>query len=105
MQLQIFKQYLGGNPGLVQTGLVHLGGVFFSQSGIILAGLGIMTGILFFIADTSEKLGTKIGGHLLGAWLVAGCLMHLFNIHFSGSGVILVVLGVAAGVMVLINRR
>lgn len=49
MQLQIFKQYLGGNPGLVQTGLVHLGGVFFSQSGIILAVLGVAAGVMVLI--------------------------------------------------------
>jgi hypothetical protein len=51
---------------LVLTGLVHLGGVSFSKSGIILAVLGIVTGILFFIANSSEKIGTQIGSMLLG---------------------------------------
>ncbi len=90
---------------LVLTGLVHLGGVSFSQSGIILAVLGIVTGILFFIADRSEKIGTQIGSILLGTWLVAGGLMTIFHIHFTGSGVIFAVLAAAAGVMVLITRR
>jgi len=90
---------------LVLTGLVHLGGVSFTKSGIILAVLGIVTGILFFVANSSEKIGTQIGGILLGTWLVAGSLVSLFNVHFRGSGVILAVLGVAAGVMVLIARR
>lgn len=90
---------------LVLTGLVHLGGISFSKSGILLAVLGIVTGILFFIADSSEKLGKQIGSIFLGVWLVAGGLVSLFHVHFSGSGVILAVLSVAAGVMVLINRR
>jgi hypothetical protein len=90
---------------LVLTGLVHLGGISFSKSGIILAVLGIVTGILLFIADSSEKIGTHTGSILLGIWLVAGGLVSLFHIRFTGSGVILAVLAVAAGVMVLITRR
>jgi hypothetical protein len=89
---------------LVLTGLVHLGGISFSKSGIILAVLGIVTGILFFIADRSEKLATQIGSIFLGTWLVAGGLVSLFHVHFAGSGVILAVLAFAAGVMLLITR-
>jgi len=90
---------------LVLTGLVHLGGVSFAKSGIILAVLGIVTGILFFFADSSERIGIQLGSLLLGAWLVAGGLVSLFHVRFTGSSVILAVLGAAAGVMVLINRR
>ncbi|MHB8843688.1 MAG: hypothetical protein ACYC7L_02980 [Nitrospirota bacterium] len=90
---------------LVLTGLIRLGGVSFPKSGTVLIVLGIVTGILIIVANSSEKISTQIGGILLGTWLVAGGLMVLFNIHFSGSGVILAVLGVAAGVMVLIARR
>lgn len=90
---------------LIITGLIHLGGISFSKSGIILAVLGIVTGILFFIADSGEKIGTQIGSVLLGTWLVAGGLVSLFHVRFTGSGVVLAVLAVAAGVMVLITRR
>jgi hypothetical protein len=89
---------------LVLTGLVHLGGISFSKSSIILAALGIVTGIMFFIADRSEKIATQIGSIFLGVWLVAGGLMSLFHLHFAGSGVILAVLALAAGFMVLITR-
>jgi hypothetical protein len=37
--------------------------------------------------------------------MVAGGLVSLFPVRFTGSSVILAVLGVAAGVMVLIARR
>jgi hypothetical protein len=90
---------------LVLTGLLHLGGVSFPKSGVIVALLGIVTGILLFIANSSDKIVTQIGGILLGTWLVAGGLVSLFHVSFPGSGVILAVLGVAAGAMVLIARR
>jgi hypothetical protein len=90
---------------LVLTGLVRLGGVSFSKSAIVLAVFGIVTGILFFVAHSSEKISTQSGAILLGAWLAAGGLMTVFNIRFTGSSVILAVLGVAAGVMILIIRR
>ena len=64
-----------------------------------------MTGILFFIADSSEKISTHIGSILLGVWLVAGGLESLFHVRFTGSGVILAVIALAAGIMVLITRR
>ncbi|NTW58638.1 MAG: hypothetical protein HGB21_02585 [Nitrospirae bacterium] len=67
--------------------------------------LGIVTGILFFIADSREKIGMHMGSILLGVWLAAGGLMSLFHVRFTGSGLILAVLAAAAGVMVLITRR
>ncbi len=89
---------------LVLTGLHHLGGVSFPKSGIIIAVLGIVVGILFFFADSSEKFGKQISSILLGTWLVAGGLVSLFHLSFSGSGIILAALAVAAGVLVLIVR-
>lgn len=64
-----------------------------------------MTGILFIIADSSEKTGMQRGSIFLGVWLAAGGLMSHFHVRFTGSGVMLAVLAVAAGVMVLITRR
>jgi hypothetical protein len=90
---------------LVLTGLIHLGGAQFPHSGVILAVLGVVTGILFFFADSSEKLATQIGSILLGTWLVAEGLVSLFHVRFSGSGIILAALAVAAGIMVVIGRR
>jgi len=55
-----------------------------------------VTGILFFIADSSEKAGTHIGSILLGVWLAAGGLMSLLHVRFTGSGVIPAVLALAA---------
>ncbi len=90
---------------LVMTGLLHLGGIAFPHSAIILSVLGIMAGVAFFFADRSEKLSTQMGSILLGLWLVVGGLVSLLHLHFAGSGVILAVLSVAAGIIVLVLRR
>ena len=89
---------------LVLTGLVRLGGISLPKSGIILAALGIVIGILFFFADRGEKLATQIGSIFLGIWLVAGGLVSLFHVHFAGSSALLAVLALAAGVMLVITR-
>jgi hypothetical protein len=90
---------------LVLTGLVHLGDISFSKSGIILAVLGVVTGALFFIAVSREKIDMHIGSFLLGVWLVACGLVSLFHVRFTGSGVILAVLALVVVVTVLITRR
>ncbi len=86
---------------LIVTGLVFLGGLRFSGSGIILAVLGIVAGILFLLPDSSEKLWSRMGSVLLGVWLVAGGLVALFHIHFPGSGTVLAILSVASGVLII----
>jgi hypothetical protein len=89
---------------LVVSGLVILGGLHFSASGTVLSVLGIVTGILFLLADRSENLWPRLGDILLGAWLIAGGLLPLLHLRFDGRGVLLAVLGVAAGVIILIRR-
>jgi hypothetical protein len=41
---------------------------------------------------------------LLGVWLILGGLMPLFSISFSGAGIIMAILAIAAGVLILIGR-
>ncbi len=89
---------------LIVTGLIFLGGLRFSGSGIILAVLGIVAGILFLLAGSSEKLWSRMGFVLLGVWLVAGGLVPLFHIHFPGSGAVLAVLSVASGVLIIFRH-
>jgi hypothetical protein len=45
-----------------------------------------------------------MGNILLGIWLLATGLMPLLHIRFSGSGVVLAVISIAAGVLILIRR-
>jgi len=88
---------------LIVTGLVYLGGLRFASSGTLLAALGAITGLLLILADQSEKLWPRLGSIILGLWLLTNGLFALFHLHFSGSGVILEVLAVAAGVLILLR--
>ena len=51
---------------LIVTGMVTLGGIRFSGSGVILGVLAVLTGILFLLVDRSEKLWPRMGNILLG---------------------------------------
>ncbi len=90
---------------LILTGLHQLGGVSFPKSSIILAVLAAVTGIVFFFADSSEKISKQLGSILLGVYLVMIGAMSLFHISFPGSYVILAAIAVAAGVVVALTRR
>jgi hypothetical protein len=46
----------------------------------------------------------NLGMLLLGIWLILGGLMPLFNLSFSGVGIIMAILAIAAGVLILIGR-
>jgi hypothetical protein len=51
------------------------------------------------------KLTGRWGPRLLGAWLIALALLELVPaLHFSGSAVLLALLGGAAGVLLLLDR-
>jgi ABC-type glucose/galactose transport system permease subunit len=89
---------------LVLTGLLALGGIRFSGSRTFVAVLGIVAGILFLPGDRSEKMWPRLESILLGVWLLASGLIPLLHIRFDGSGVLLAVLSVAAGIVVLIRR-
>jgi hypothetical protein len=88
---------------LVLKGLVALGGIRFPGLGVILAVLGIVAGILFLMADRGEQLLPRLGTTLLGVWLLVSGLMPLLHLNFTGSGVVLAVLAIAAGALILIK--
>lgn len=89
---------------LVLTGLVRLGGIRFSKSGTFAAALAVVVGILFLMADRSERLWARMGTIFLGAWLLSTGLMSLLHIQFSGSDVIMAAISIAAGVLILIQH-
>jgi hypothetical protein len=50
------------------------------------------------------KLTKNLGMLLLGIWLILGGLIPLLNLSFSGLGVLMGILAVAAGACILIGR-
>jgi hypothetical protein len=47
---------------------------------------------------------SKIGAVMLGIWLILKGIIPLLHINFSGSGTVLAILAIAAGVLILLDR-
>ncbi len=47
---------------------------------------------------------SKIGAVVLGIWLVLKGIIPLLHLSFSGSGTVLSILAIAAGVLILLDR-
>ena len=50
------------------------------------------------------KLTKNIGMLLLSVWLIATGLISILNLSFSGLGVIMAILAIAAGIFILLGR-
>ncbi len=50
-----------------------------------------------------KSLRNRLGILLLGVWLVLEGLLPLLNVHFSGSGTVMSLLAIAAGVLLLLG--
>jgi hypothetical protein len=55
--------------------------------------------------ERSKALNRKWGVIVLGIWLILGGLLPLLNLNFSGSGIVLAVLAIAAGGLLLIGNK
>jgi hypothetical protein len=50
------------------------------------------------------RLTRNLGMLLLAIWLILGGVMPLIHLSFSGAGMIMAILAIAAGVLILIGR-
>jgi hypothetical protein len=50
-----------------------------------------------------KSLRNRLGIVLLSLWLILGGLLPLLNVHFAGSGTVLSVLAIAAGLLLLLG--
>jgi hypothetical protein len=97
------------NPGiillgiwLVAQGLVSLIGITFQGRDVILALLALAAGVLLLIG--SHRWRSNLGTILLGIWLILTGLLPLTGFTFNGLGVLMALLGIAAGVLLLLRR-
>ena len=49
------------------------------------------------------KLTKNLGMLLLGIWLILTGIMPLLNLRFSGSGTLMAILAIAAGILILLR--
>jgi hypothetical protein len=88
---------------LVLAGLLPLiGGL--GGLGIVLDILAVVAGILLLYALGRRDPLADLGMLLLGLWLVLSALLSILGVGFPGSGVVLAVLALAAGILILIGR-
>lgn len=90
---------------LILRGLITLADLSFQGSSTVLAILAIAAGALLLLADWGEKFSTHIADFVLGAWLILAGIVPLFDIHFRGSHAVLDVVGLLAGVLIIMRRK
>ena len=88
---------------LILTGLTPLLNLNIPSSGMVLAVIAIVAGILILL-EIREKPSKNIGRLLLSIWLIAMGLFPLLNVEFSAKDVIMAVVALVAGVMLLLGR-
>lgn len=89
---------------LILTGLLPLLDLNFPGSGIVLAVLALAAGILLILGGRKPKFRENLGILLLGIWLIVRGLFSLLDLSFTGTGTLLAVLAIAAGVLLLLGR-
>ena len=50
------------------------------------------------------KLSRNLGTILLSLWLILTGLTHFLNLHFTGYGILMAILAIAAGIFLLLGR-
>jgi hypothetical protein len=50
------------------------------------------------------KMTSNIGMLLLGVWLILSGLIPLLSISFSGLGMVMAILAIAAGILIVVGR-
>jgi len=89
---------------LVIRGLFSLIDASFPGLGLVLDILAIAAGALILYAVTRKNPLGNLGRLLLSGWLILMGLLSLLSLSFAGSGTVLAVLALAAGILLLVGR-
>jgi hypothetical protein len=89
---------------LIAAGLVSLFHLSFPYQEAVLAALAVAAGLLILLEGRGLAWGRNLGILLLAIWLIAFGLLSLFNLRLPASEQILAILGLAAGVLLLLKR-
>ncbi len=90
---------------LILRGLITLTDFGFQGSTTILAITAVVAGALLILADWNDKFSTRIADFVLGLWLILVGIIPLFGIRFRGSRAVLEVIGMLAGVLIILRKR
>jgi len=89
---------------LVITALLSVLSVGISGLGLVLDLVAVAGGGLILFGAARKGPKDYLGQLLLGAWLALVGLLSLLSLGFSGSGTVLALLALAAGVVLLLGR-
>ncbi|HEX9013036.1 MAG TPA: hypothetical protein VF813_05950 [Anaerolineaceae bacterium] len=89
---------------LVLEGLVTLFKIDIPSLTLILPILAILAGVLVLLRIRDSKPIVNLGMLLLALWLILTGLIPLLRINQADLGLVMAVLGVAAGVLLLLGQ-
>jgi hypothetical protein len=90
---------------LIALGALALFTIGIASAGTLLAILAIAAGVLILWDLRGTRLNNNLGMLLLGIYLILWGALPLLSIGFPSSDLILDLLAIAAGVLLLLNRR
>lgn len=92
-------------PGiwLLATGLIGLINLSFMSMGLIMAVLAIAAGAAMLLT-LEGSAANNIGVILAGGWFLLTGLFSLISFSFSGLGLVMSLLAIAAGVLLLLGK-
>jgi hypothetical protein len=89
---------------LILVGLMPFIGMSLPFAGELVMILAILAGIFLLISLKGTTPFARIGLILLAIWLIAGAAIPLLRIDIPGEGLMLTILGIVAGVFIVIRR-
>jgi uncharacterized protein YhhL (DUF1145 family) len=89
---------------LIAAGVLALFSISFPYQDTLLAGLAVAAGLFILVEGRGLSWRRNLGVLLLAVWLVAIGLVSLLNLRLPASEQLLAILGLAAGVLLLLKR-
>ena len=92
---------LGG--WLIATHVVKLANIHFAYDRMIFASLALLAGTALLLHAIKSKLG-DIGVFFLSLWLLFRSSVFLFKFNFQYTEMVIEVLGITAGLMLILRK-
>ncbi len=89
---------------LILVGLMPFIGMGLPFSSEIAMVLALLAGILLLLGMKGKRAFAKIGLILLAVWLIASAVIPMLSLSIPAGGLILAILGIVAGIFILIGR-
>jgi hypothetical protein len=89
---------------LIVAGLLPLIKVDLPFASLIISVLAIAAGVLLLLGGAQFRSTRNLGSILLAIWLILVGILPLLNISFPSQDILLALLGIAAGVLLLLRR-